>query len=368
MKNNKLTFLHSGDFHLGSYFYSSNLPVELVENRRENIWASIESLFSYAKEKKLDCIFLCGDIFNENYVTLSILERLNSLFKTVPETKIFIIFGNHDPYSKISKFRYLNLASNVFVFDEDNVKSFEFEDFNVYGISYTDRILNKSSYFEDIKLDRKKINILLLHTDILMPNFNYMNLNLSDIEHLGFDYIALGHIHKPQKVKENIIYPGSLEPLSFKETGFHGAIYGEFENRKLYKKFIPLSSSIFTLVNYELKESFDFYFLLEHLKDNVLVEDKNNYIRLTLTGKLPMGFDLDIKGLEEALKKYVYYIEVIDNTEENYDIEKILDLNRENQIGIFIDKVNSLNESQEIKEKILKYGLNALMREDSWSF
>lgn len=365
MKNNKLTFLHSGDFHLGSYFYSSDLPVELVENRRENIWASIESLFSYAKEKKVDCIFLCGDIFNENYVTLSILERLNSLFKTVPETKIFIIFGNHDPYSKISKFRYLNLASNVFVFDEDNVKSFEFEDFNVYGISYTDRILNKSSYFEDIKLDRKKINILLLHTDILMPNFNYMNLNLSDIEHLGFDYIALGHIHKPQKVKENIIYPGSLEPLSFKETGFHGAIYGEFENRKLYKKFIPLSSSIFTLVNYELKESFDFYYLLEHLKDNVLVEDKNNYIRLTLTGKLPMGFDLDIKGLEEALKKYVYYIEVIDNTEENYDIEKILDLNRENQIGIFIDKVNSLNESQEIKEKILKYGLNALMREDS---
>ncbi len=368
MKNNKLTFLHSGDFHLGSYFYSSDLPVELVENRRENIWASIESLFSYAKEKKTDCIFLCGDIFNENYVTLSILERLNSLFKTVPETKIFIIFGNHDPYSKNSKFKYLNLASNVFVFDDDNVKSFEFEDFNVYGISYTDRILNKSSYFEDIKLDRKKINILLLHTDILMPNFNYMNLNLSDIENLGFDYIALGHIHKPQKVKENIIYPGSLEPLSFKETGFHGAIYGEFENRKLYKKFIPLSSSIFTLVNYELKESFDFYYLLEHLKDNVLVEDKNNYIRLTLTGKLPMGFDLDIKGLEEALKKYVHYIEVIDNTEENYDIEKILDLNRENQIGIFIDKVNSLNESQEIKEKILKYGLNALMREDSWSF
>lgn len=368
MKNNKLTFLHSGDFHLGSYFYSSDLPVELVENRRENIWASIESLFSYAKEKKVDCLFLCGDIFNENYVTLSILERLNSLFKTVPYTKIFIIFGNHDPYSKNSKFRYLNYPSNVFVFDEDNLRSFEFEDFNVYGISYTDRILNKPSYFESVRLDNNKINILLLHTDILIPNFNYMNLSLSNIENLGFDYIALGHIHKPQKVKENIVYPGSLEPLSFKETGYHGAIYGEFENRNLYTKFIPLSSSIFTLVNYELKESFDFYYLLEHLKNNIIVDDKNNYIRLTLTGKLPVGFDLDIKGLEEALKKHVYYIEVIENTEENYDAEKILNLNRENQIGIFIDKVNELNESHEIKEKILKYGLNALMREDSWSF
>lgn len=368
MKNNKFRFLHSSDFHLGSYFYSSDLPVELVENRRENIWASIESLFSYAREKKVDCIFLCGDLFNENYVTVSILERLNSLFKSVPETKIFIIFGNHDPYSKESKFRYLNLSSNVFVFEDDRVHCFEFEDYNVYGISYTDRILNKPSYFEDIQLDSEKINILMLHTDIIMPNFNYMNLSLSDIENLGFDYVALGHIHKPQKIRDNIIYPGSLEPLSFKETGFHGAIFGEFEDRKLYTKLLPLSSSIFTLVNYELKESFDFYYLLEYLKKNVVAEDKNNYIRLILTGKLPMGFDLDIMGLEEALKKYVYYIEVIDNTEENYDIEKILDLNRENQIGIFIDKVNALNESIDIKEKILKYGLNALMREDSWSF
>lgn len=368
MKKDKITFLHSGDFHLGSNFYSSDLPVELVENRRENIWDSIESLFSYAKEKRVNCIFLCGDIFNENYVTISILERLNSLFRAVPEVNIFVIFGNHDPYSKTSKFRYLNLPSNVFVFQNNSLESFEFEDYNVYGISYTDRILNKLSYFEHVKLDQNKINILMLHADVLNPNINYMNITLESIKDLGFDYIALGHIHKPQKLKENIIYPGSIEPLSFKETGFHGAIFGEIENHRVYSKLIPISSSIFTLVNYNLRENFDFYYLVEHLKKNVIVSDKNNYIRLTLTGKLPIGFDLDVNGLEEALKKYIYYIEVIDNTEENYDIEKISELNKDNHIGIFINKVDALNESDDIKEQILKYGLNALMREDSWSF
>lgn len=365
MKKDKLTFLHSGDFHLGSYFYSSDLPVELVENRRENIWDSIESLFSCAKEKRVDCIFLCGDIFNENYITISILERLNSLFRAVPEVNIFVIFGNHDPYSKTSKFRYLNLPSNVFVFQNNSLESFEFEDYNVYGISYTDRILNKLSYFEHVKLDENKINILMLHADVLNPNINYMNITLESIKNLGFDYIALGHIHKPQKLKENIIYPGSIEPLSFKETGFHGAIFGEIENHRVYSKLIPISSSIFTLVNYDLRENFDFYYLVEHLKKNVIVSDKNNYIRLTLTGKLPIGFDLDVNGLEEALKKYAYYIEVIDNTEENYDLGKISELNKDNHIGIFINKVDALNESDDIKEQILKYGLNALMREDS---
>lgn len=365
MKKDKITFLHSGDFHLGSNFYSSDLPVELVENRRENIWDSIESLFSYAKEKRVNCIFLCGDIFNENYVTISILERLNSLFRAVPEVNIFVIFGNHDPYSKTSKFRYLNLPSNVFVFQTNSLECFEFEDYNVYGISYTDRILNKLSYFEHVKLDENKINILMLHADVLNPNINYMNITLESIKDLGFDYIALGHIHKPQKLKENIIYPGSIEPLSFKETGFHGAIFGEIENHRVYSKLIPISSSIFTLVNYNLRENFDFYYLVEHLKKNVIVSDKNNYVRLTLTGKLPIGFDLDVNGLEEALKKYAYYIEVIDNTEENYDLGKISELNKDNHIGIFINKVNALNESDDIKEQILKYGLNALMREDS---
>lgn len=365
MKKDKITFLHSGDFHLGSNFYSSDLPVELVENRRENIWDSIESLFSYTKEKRVNCIFLCGDIFNENYVTISILERLNSLFRAVPEVNIFVIFGNHDPYSKTSKFRYLNLPSNVFVFQNNSLECFEFEDYNVYGISYTDRILNKLSYFEHVKLDQNKINILMLHADVLNPNINYMNITLESIKDLGFDYIALGHIHKPQKLKENIIYPGSIEPLSFKETGFHGAIFGEIENHRVYSKLIPISSSIFTLVNYDLRENFDFYYLVEYLKKNVIVSDKNNYIRLTLTGKLPIGFDLDVNGLEEALKKYVYYIEVIDNTEENYDLGKISELNKDNHIGIFINKVDALNESDDIKKQILKYGLNALMREDS---
>ena len=43
-----------------------------------------------------------------------------------------------------------------------------------------------------------------------------------DYEHLkwsGFDYIALGHIHKPQIIYEDLMaYPGSLEPLDATET------------------------------------------------------------------------------------------------------------------------------------------------------
>ncbi|MDO5018323.1 MAG: DNA repair exonuclease, partial [Lagierella massiliensis] len=326
MKENSFKFLHSGDFHLGSYFYSSDLPIELVESRRENIWTAVEGLFNLAKEKKVDCIFLCGDIFNENYVTLSILERLNSLFSSVPFAKIFIIFGNHDPYSLNSKFKYINLSPNVYVFKNDKIESFKFKFMEIYGISYNDRILNKSNYFDNLTLDHNKINVLMLHTDIINPNFNYMNLNIKDIESLGFDYVALGHIHKPQKITENIIYPGSIEPLSFKETGNHGAIYGEIKKGRLKTDFIPLSKSIFNQINYEFRDNFDFYSLINHLKKHILKDDADNYIRLILRGKLPAGFDLDVNALKEAIGKYVKFVDIIDKTQENYDIDKIYEL------------------------------------------
>ncbi|WP_300411007.1 DNA repair exonuclease [Lagierella sp.] len=365
MKINKFTFLHSGDFHLGSNFYSSDLPIELVESRRENIWTSIESLFAIAKDEEIDCIFLCGDIYNEDFITLSQLERLNSLFKTVPSTKIFIIFGNHDPYNDNSKFKYIKLPSNVFVFKEDNLTCFSFDNVNIYGISYKDRILYRESYFDNLNLNQSSINILMLHTDILIQNSNYMGLTLYDLKKLGFDYIALGHIHKPQNISNNIIYPGSIEPLSFSETGTHGIVYGEFEGRKLRTKFIPISESIFTNVEFKIENNFDFYKLLNFLREEAIVENKENYLRLYLTGRLDSGFEIDTSSLEKALRKYVTYVQVFDETEDNYDIEKILELNKEDQIGIFIEKVRKLKVDKEIKDKVLDYGLTALLREDS---
>ncbi len=364
MKTDKLTFLHSGDFHIGSSFYSSDLPIELVESRRENIWTSIESLFSISKREKIDCIFLCGDIFNQDFITLSQLERLNSLFKTVSDTKIFIIFGNHDPYINDSKFKYIKIPSNVFIFKEDKINSFNFEDYNIYGISYKDRMLNKNSYFDNLNLEYEKINILLLHGDFINENSNYMGLSLRDIKDLGFDYIALGHIHKPQILMENIIYPGSIEPLSFSETGNHGVVYGKIDNRELDIRFLPLSKSIFTVVEYEIKGEFNFYELVKFLKKDIITKDKENYLRLFLKGRINSGFELDIPALERALSKYFSYIQVIDHTEENFDVENIYQLNKENQIGFFIEKVGLLEEEKNIKDRVLKYGLTALLRED----
>ena len=55
------------------------------------------------------------------------------------------------------------------------------------------------------------------------------------LQEKGFDYIALGHIHKPYYDSENIqkiVYPGSTISLGFDELGEHGMIIGEISKNK----------------------------------------------------------------------------------------------------------------------------------------
>ena len=60
---------------------------------------------------------------------------------------------------------------------------------------------------------------------------------------LGYDYIALGHIHLPAELaKDRMYYAGSLEPTDKNDTGKHGYIKGEIKNGRTRTEFIPFAS------------------------------------------------------------------------------------------------------------------------------
>ena len=77
-------------------------------------------------------------------------------------------------------------------------------------------------------------------------------MNLNEIKSKGFDYVALGHIHKRDD-STNIVYPGSLISLGFDELGEHGMIVGEITDKKLNKNFIKIDEREF--VEFELDVS-----------------------------------------------------------------------------------------------------------------
>lgn len=106
------------------------------------------------------------------------------------------------------------------------VEKVEFQNVCIYGYGFEDFYMN-SKPLEELKIvDKDKINILLTHADLDGAGNNetkYNPVSRTEFHSLGYDYIALGHIHK-REIDKNIVYPGSLLSLGFDELGQHGMI------------------------------------------------------------------------------------------------------------------------------------------------
>ncbi len=223
-----MRFVHIADVHLDIPFTTLE-GKKLSEKRRLEQRSAVKRVIEYIRENKIPYLFICGDFYEQEYVKMSTIEYINKLFETIPETKIYIVPGNHDPYIKNSYYTKYNFAPNVKIFKED-IEKIEDGNINIYGYGFEDFYM-KNSKHQDIKIeDKNKINILLTHGELDGSENSenlYNPLSKIYLKSLGFDYIALGHIHKNsynEEENQRIVYPGSLVSLGFDELGKHGMI------------------------------------------------------------------------------------------------------------------------------------------------
>ena len=354
-----MKFIHSADFHLGMKFEKSSIPQSMSKIRRQRIWTSVEKLIKYSIDENVDYIFLSGDLYNMENFSLSDMNRLMDLFSRT-NSQICIIGGNHDPIYNDNLWDMVNISDNLNIFKKDTLEKIEFDDTDVYGISYNKNNYDFINIFDDLKLDKLKTNVLMIHSDLLNDNNCYMFFDQGKVNNLGFDYVALGHIHKPTIFNDKFVYPGSIEPLSFKEKGMHGAVIGSIVDNRLDIDFLDCSESNFNEFDYNISDKFSYYDLVGSLS-KCLVEDKKNYIRINLKGQLEEGFDLDIDSLQESLKKYCEYVEIIDNTESNINLDKIYEFNRNNVLGYFIEETKNLDKEDPVVKRAINLGIKSLM-------
>lgn len=220
-----MKFVHISDVHLDMPFTVLETR-GLSETRRLEQREALKKVIEYIKENNIPYLFICGDLYEHEYIRESTIDYINKLFETILDTKIYIIPGNHDPYIKNSYYANYNWSKNVKIFKE-NVEKVEDGNICIYGYGFEDFYMKKSEY-EKIQIeDKSKINILLTHGTI-DGNKNdeiwYNPISKTALKELGFDYVGLGHIHKisyNEEENQNIVYPGSLISLGFDELGKH---------------------------------------------------------------------------------------------------------------------------------------------------
>lgn len=352
-----MKFIHLGDVHLG---VKPDAAYPWSEVRKQEIWDSFRNIINICNEEMVDLLLISGDFFHKQPLVRE-LKEANYIFSLLDQTKVVIIAGNHDYISPRSNYRKFEWVANVHMLINEHMDSMYFEDINteVYGFSYYQREI-KAPLLNNVRINnRARINILLAHagTPTNLP------FDLRTLESKGFDYIALGHIHKPQRLGSRMAYAGSIEPTDKNDIGRRGYIIGniikheESEESTINLSFIENSIREYIYLNIEVDDYMTNGHLRDLVKETLVNYDKGNIFIITISGYKDPQVKFDTEGLRDLGN----IIEVRDKAVSNYDFDQLYIDNKDNIIGSFILKIKESQEKENVKTKALYYGIEALL-------
>lgn len=247
-----MKILHTSDLHIGKYIGTYDL--------KEDTEYVLNQVVDTAIRERVEVVLISGDIFDRPNPSEEAIKMYVSFLKKLLDKniKVIAISGNHDSGIRLSAYKDI-LGKGYFVEGEFNSPmrkvslNDEYGPVNFYMLPFFTPFIVKSNLKlekglenydlamdEIIKrenIDTSQRNIILAHQFVAgfkfggsEEDFSYSNGDEKNVAGVGiisldkfqnFDYVALGHIHKPQKIsRETIRYSGSL--LKYKTSEIDG--------------------------------------------------------------------------------------------------------------------------------------------------
>ena len=197
-----IRILHTADLHLDSPLRSLALKnARLSEQVRIASRRALERMVQFCIDEGVQALLIAGDLYDGQarsaktaaYLALQ-MERLRAA-----GIEVFYIKGNHDAENPISG--AVALPDNVHVFDGRGGKvQLGAEDIWIHGVSFRDKHAPESLLPRYQAPEPSAINIALMHSSLagVAGHDPYAPCSVAALKAAGFDYWALGHIHKRQ--------------------------------------------------------------------------------------------------------------------------------------------------------------------------
>ena len=222
-------FVHAADLHLDSPLRSLALRdpalAELVGNATRRAFVAIVRL---CLDEQVNALLLSGDLYDGEQNSMKTARFLADQIDLLHQAgiQVFIIRGNHDALSKITK--ELAFPDSVTIFG-GRAASLRIEQARgdqaviIHGISFA------QPHAPDSLLGKFKppvegaVNIGLLHTSLggAAGHDPYAPCDVAELHRMGFRYWALGHVHGRSEVQgaATIVMPGMPQGRDIGEAG-----------------------------------------------------------------------------------------------------------------------------------------------------
>ena len=296
-----MKLLHLADLHIGKRVNEFSM----IEDQKY----ILTKILNIIDGEKPDAILIAGDVYDKSVPSSEAVEVLDKFINDIASRKIetFIISGNHDGAERLAFASKLIDTTGIHISPAYNgnidakTLNDEYGSVNFYMLPFIKPINVKKifkieeniSYSEAVKIAIEKMNIDKSQRNVLLSHQFVTGAEECDSEDLSvggtegvsasvyedFDYVALGHIHGPQRVsRDTIRYSGTPLKYSFSEVNHKKSvtIVNIEEKGNVTVSTIPLNAKR-DLV--ELKGKYD------ELMDKSFYDKKNldDYYHITLT-------------------------------------------------------------------------------------
>lgn len=305
-----MKFLHLADLHIGKTVNDFSM----IEDQK----AILEQILEIVSTHGIDGVLIAGDVYDRSVPSEEAVRLLDYFLCRLSGmgTEVFLISGNHDSEERLNFGSALFLKNKIYIAAkyEGKLCRIECEDafgkLFVYLLPFVKASQVKHFYpKETIESYEDAVRVVLAHAGVDPSERNILAAHqfvtgmgedphlagsentavVGTIEKIGagcfgdFDYVALGHIHSPQKVgRETIRYAGSPLKYSLSEIG----------NVKSVPVITLEEKGKVTVELVELKPIRDMRHLrgkMEQLLEKDNIRKPEDYIYVTLTDEDPIN-------------------------------------------------------------------------------
>lgn len=233
-----MKFLHISDLHLGKRVNEFSM----TEDQRY----ILARILDVAREESPDGVLIAGDVYDKPVPSAEAVELFDGFLTDLARmTEVFVLSGNHDSPERIAFGGRIMGASGVHLspvysgtLAPVTLKG-DIGEVAVYMLPFVRPAhVRRFHPDEDIKTYTDAVRVALAHADetsaerrVLVAHMFVTGASRTDSEDIsvggadnvdvsalsGFDYVALGHIHRPQNVAPGVRYSGSPLKYSFSE-------------------------------------------------------------------------------------------------------------------------------------------------------
>ncbi|MYG10406.1 MAG: DNA repair exonuclease [Rhodobacteraceae bacterium] len=220
-------FVHTADLHLDSPLKSLALrDPELKQQVGIGTRETFAKIVNLCIEEMVDALLIAGDLYDSDQTSMYTARFLANQMQRLDKEgiRVFIIKGNHDAGSVITGQLIFPDSVKIFSIKAETVNITK-GDLNIaiHGVSFPNRPVPESLVPKFPYPSQGMFNIGMLHTSLggAQGHDTYAPSNINELKQVGYDYWALGHIHKQfcHKGETTVVMPGIPQGRNIGEDG-----------------------------------------------------------------------------------------------------------------------------------------------------